>query len=88
MKKTKICRECNQEYPVEMFIRNRRCEDGYSNTCLSCFRKKRQVRGFADGLEFPQFTYITDLEKPRTLIESYMDAERRRRALHSTTKTC
>lgn len=32
----KVCRKCNRKLPLEQFVRNKSCRNGYSGTCLDC----------------------------------------------------
>lgn len=32
----KICSKCTQKYPLDIFIKNRQCKDGYGGTCKNC----------------------------------------------------
>ena len=32
----KICSKCKQEYPLDMFVKNKQCKDGYAGTCKNC----------------------------------------------------
>jgi len=32
----KICNKCKREYPLESFIKNKQCRNGYAGTCRSC----------------------------------------------------
>jgi hypothetical protein len=37
---TKICSMCGQELPLENFVKNRKCKDGYGSHCKECHNKK------------------------------------------------
>ena len=32
----KICSKCQREYPLEGFVKNKQCKDGYAGTCRNC----------------------------------------------------
>ena len=32
----KICNKCKQEYPLDRFVKNNQCKDGYAGTCKNC----------------------------------------------------
>ena len=60
MNKTKICRHCQSELPIEAFVKSRKSKDGYSNLCKECKReigKEEYRRNYA--------TYINRLTKKR-----------------------
>ena len=35
-KKTKVCKVCGKELPIEMFRKNTKSKDGYTDTCIEC----------------------------------------------------
>lgn len=35
-KKTKVCKVCGKELPIEMFRKNNKSKDGYTDTCFDC----------------------------------------------------
>ena len=35
-KKTKVCKVCGKELPIEMFRKNTKSKDGYTDTCMEC----------------------------------------------------
>ena len=37
---TKVCSVCGQELPLEDFVKNSRCKDGYGAHCKKCHSKK------------------------------------------------
>ncbi len=39
-KKTKVCKVCGKELPIEMFRRNNKSKDGYTDTCFDCINVK------------------------------------------------
>ena len=51
-KKTKVCKVCGKELPIEMFRKNTKSKDGYTDTCIECinvkiragFNKKKEVQ--------------------------------------------
>ena len=51
-KRTKVCKVCGKELPIEMFRRNIKSKDGYTDTCIDCinvkiragFNKKKDVQ--------------------------------------------
>ena len=51
-KKTKVCKVCGKELPIEMFRKNIKSKDGYTDTCIDCinvkiragFNKKKDVQ--------------------------------------------
>ena len=51
-KKTKVCKVCGKELPIEMFRKNNKSKDGYTDTCFDCinvkiragFNKKKDVQ--------------------------------------------
>ena len=32
----KICSKCKREYPLEQFVKNKQCKDGFAGTCRNC----------------------------------------------------
>ena len=51
-KRTKVCKVCGKELPIEMFRKNNKSKDGYTDTCFDCinvkiragFNKKKDVQ--------------------------------------------
>ena len=51
-KRTKVCKVCGKELPIEMFRKNIKSKDGYTDTCIDCinvkiragFNKKKDVQ--------------------------------------------
>lgn len=51
-KKTKVCKVCGKELPIEMFRKNTKSKDGYTDTCIECinvniragFNKKKDAQ--------------------------------------------
>ena len=51
-KRTKVCKVCGKELPIEMFRKNIKSKDGYTDTCIECinvniragFNKKKGVQ--------------------------------------------
>lgn len=51
-KRTKVCKVCGKELPIEMFRKNIKSKDGYTDTCIECinvniragFNKKKDVQ--------------------------------------------
>ena len=51
-KRTKVCKVCGKELPIEMFRKNTKSKDGYTDTCIDCinvkiragFNKKKDVQ--------------------------------------------
>ena len=43
-KKTKICKECGKELPIENFNKNNAMKDGHVNICKDCQREQRRKR--------------------------------------------
>ena len=51
-KRTKVCKICGKELPIEMFRKNIKSKDGYTDTCIECinaniragFNKKKDVQ--------------------------------------------
>ena len=51
-KKTKVCKVCGKELPIEMFRKNIKSKDGYTDTCIECinvniragFNKKKDAQ--------------------------------------------
>ena len=51
-KKTKVCKVCGKELPIDMFRKNNKSKDGYTDTCIDCinvkiragFNKKKDVQ--------------------------------------------
>ena len=41
--KTKVCKECGRELPIEEFPRHRKSRDGHSGFCHDCWSKKMSV---------------------------------------------
>lgn len=39
-KKTKVCKVCGKELPIEMFRKNTKSKDGYTDTCFDCINVK------------------------------------------------
>lgn len=39
-KKTKVCKVCGKELPIEMFRKNIKSKDGYTDTCIDCINVK------------------------------------------------
>lgn len=39
-KKTKVCKVCGKELPIEMFRKNNKSKDGYTDTCFDCINIK------------------------------------------------
>ena len=39
-KKTKVCKVCGKELPIEMFRKNNKSKDGYTDTCIDCINVK------------------------------------------------
>lgn len=39
-KRTKVCKVCGKELPIEMFRRNNKSKDGYTDTCFDCINVK------------------------------------------------
>ena len=39
-KKTKVCKVCGKELPIEMFRKNTKSKDGYTDTCIECINVK------------------------------------------------
>ena len=39
-KKTKVCKVCGKELPIEMFRKNNKSKDGYTDTCFDCINVK------------------------------------------------
>lgn len=35
-KRTKVCKVCGKELPIEMFRKNNKSKDGYTDTCIEC----------------------------------------------------
>lgn len=76
-----ICKHCDRELPVEMFLRNPRSKSGRAALCLDCHKQSQgYVNPFKDLILTPD-TYIEEANPPRTLVESFMNAEWRRHEL-------
>ena len=51
-KRTKVCKVCGKELPIEMFRKNNKSKDGYTDTCIECinvniragFNKKKDAQ--------------------------------------------
>lgn len=51
-KRTKVCKVCGKELPIDMFRKNIKSKDGYTDTCFDCinvkiragFNKKKDVQ--------------------------------------------
>ena len=51
-KRTKVCKVCGKELPIEMFRKNTKSKDGYTDTCIDCinvniragFNKRKDVQ--------------------------------------------
>ena len=51
-KRTKVCKVCGKELPIEMFRKNIKSKDGYTDTCIDCinvniragFNKKKDMQ--------------------------------------------
>ena len=51
-KRTKVCKVCGKELPIEMFRKNIKSKDGYTDTCIECinvniragFNKKKDAQ--------------------------------------------
>ena len=51
-KRTKVCKVCGKELPIEMFRKNTKSKDGYTDTCIDCinvniraaFNKKKDAK--------------------------------------------
>ena len=51
-KRTKVCKVCGKELPIEMFRKNIKSKDGYTDTCIDCinvniragFNKKKDAK--------------------------------------------
>lgn len=51
-KRTKVCKVCGKELPIEMFRKNNKSKDGYTDTCIDCinvniragFNKKKDAQ--------------------------------------------
>lgn len=51
-KRTKVCKVCGKELPIDMFRKNIKSKDGYTDTCIDCinvkiragFNKKKDVQ--------------------------------------------
>lgn len=39
-KRTKVCKVCGKELPIEMFRKNNKSKDGYTDTCFDCINVK------------------------------------------------
>lgn len=39
-KRTKVCKVCGKELPIEMFRKNTKSKDGYTDTCFDCINVK------------------------------------------------
>ena len=39
-KRTKVCKVCGKELPIEMFRKNIKSKDGYTDTCIDCINVK------------------------------------------------
>lgn len=39
-KRTKVCKVCGKELPIEMFRKNNKSKDGYTDTCIDCINVK------------------------------------------------
>jgi hypothetical protein len=39
---TKVCKKCGQELPLSNFVKDKRMQGGYKNTCKSCFNKHQR----------------------------------------------
>lgn len=39
-KKTKVCKVCGKELPIELFRKNNKSKDGYTDTCFDCINVK------------------------------------------------
>ena len=39
-KRTKVCKVCGKELPIDMFRKNIKSKDGYTDTCFDCINVK------------------------------------------------
>lgn len=39
-KRTKVCKVCGKELPIDMFRKNNKSKDGYTDTCFDCINVK------------------------------------------------
>ena len=64
--KSKICKECGRELPLEMFSKNKAMRDGHVNICKDCQREQRRKR--KDSKIIPAINEGTMI--PKIIIES------------------
>lgn len=38
--RTKVCKVCGKELPIDMFRKNNKSKDGYTDTCIDCINVK------------------------------------------------
>ena len=50
--KTKICKKCGRELPLDNFYKDNGCKDGYKSTCKECTKKKYKYVCEYCGKEF------------------------------------
>ena len=47
---SKICKTCNEEKPLDLFVKNKECSDGHEYLCLSC-RKEYKAKYYIKNKE-------------------------------------
>lgn len=56
---TKVCKQCNEELPLDAFHRNTSMRDGHLSKCKRCVNSRKQERFY----ERRRNTYIPSIER-------------------------
>lgn len=71
-KRTKVCKVCGKELPIEMFRKNTKSKDGYTDTCFDCINVKIRA-GFnkrKDAQETPKAEEPIRLEDTIKMVDA------------------
>ena len=71
-KRTKVCKVCGKELPIEMFRKNNKSKDGYTDTCIDCINVKIRA-GFnkkKDAQETPKAEEPIRLEDTIKMVDA------------------
>lgn len=71
-KRTKVCKVCGKELPIDMFRKNIKSKDGYTDTCIDCINVKIRA-GFnkkKDVQEKPKAEEPTRLEDTIKMVDA------------------
>lgn len=78
--KTKVCKECGRELPIESFQRQVKSSDGYMHICKEC-KTKRVLAGFSKkeeplpAVDTPISTKFEEINIPTEYVEDFNKQE-------------